>query len=296
MDVATAVDLQSEEARNESEIVFGSRKVPARYSFVRKTVGLAAEARLDWGRLLPQFGIRYDMVSGEDSIWSPAASLRYRSERGCDALGAGVSAASKLPSFYALANPLVGNKELLPERATQYEAYCERTSGAWRGRLAVFSAVYRNLVDFDAGPPPRLVNRSRIDSRGIELSVQHDITASVRAQLNGMLMNVRGASGEPPLRQRPRQQANLLLDTDAPMQLNIGANIRFIGRRFDSSIPTGDTWLRTALTLDFIVKHSSRSFDVFVGVDNLLDRRFDSTIGTNGSQRRVRAGLTWRLS
>ena len=102
-------------------------------------------------------------------------SARARRLRGGDSgftVAGAWGKAFKLPSFYALGHPLVGNPDLVPERGESYELELsqEMLDGAGRLSATWFDSEFRNAIDFDSGPPPMLVNRNRVDTEGFELA------------------------------------------------------------------------------------------------------------------------------
>ena len=111
----------------------------------------------------------------------------------------------KLPSFYALGNPIVGSPTLRKERSRGWEVGVRgRTpDGRLRGQLSYFDLRVRDLIDFD-GATNTLVNRSRLISRGIEAEVVWDATAwlSLRAGGTWNYTDFEGSPDAP--RSRPR--------------------------------------------------------------------------------------------
>ena len=61
----------------------------------------------------------------------------------------------KLPSFFALSHPLVGNPALVPETSQSIDVGISQAWWGQRGTVGVtyFASVYTNLIDFEAGPP-----------------------------------------------------------------------------------------------------------------------------------------------
>src|SRR5690606_26585408 len=125
---------------------------------------------------------------------------------------------------------------------------------AWPGRITLFGARYRDLVDFDDGPPPQLVNRARIATRGLEWRTARRFDNGWRLAVDGTWLQVRDQHGDHRLRHRPRLQAgaSLVMPLDTRHELSLG--LHHLGRRFDSAIPTGARWLDEATTLDLALR------------------------------------------
>lgn len=147
---------QTETGRLASSI-FLSEPVAASFAIRRITNNLVAETRKAFGTWSMQAGVRYERSPQQDSMLPPALSLQYQLAEDSGRVGMALSSARKLPSFYALGHPFVGNPELKPERGRQAELYYTNgDSSPWKWRVTLFRAHYRDLVDFEAGPPPRL--------------------------------------------------------------------------------------------------------------------------------------------
>ncbi len=290
------IDAQNESVTYDSRIKFGPVVIPALFKQQRETIGVVAEARYvqaHWGM---QAGVRHDHTPERSNVTTPALSILSRCANDCAMVGATWSSASKLPSFYALAHPLVGNPLLMPEKTKQFELFYDMpTNAEWRGRVTLFSARFRDLVDFDAGPPPRLINRAKIESSGIELSARRQLSNHLSLNLNGMAMHIRDPLGGMPLRQRPEQQASAQLAAKFKHGWEGSVQFKYLGRRYDSSIPTGDVWLPSRVTLDASLGLTMGSGRFFIALDNALDKRFDEVIGTAASARRARIGMVWSL-
>src|SRR5262249_30275211 len=130
------VQHQRERGALDSVIDFGAFQVPAAFALRRATSSVFAEARWQsegWGL---QGGVRGERADGDGagkdvSSTHPMLSLQHTGGNGLQ-WGASVSRASKLPSFYALGQPLVGNPLLQPETATHRELYfANAPEAAW---------------------------------------------------------------------------------------------------------------------------------------------------------------------
>lgn len=201
---------QREHGRLDSVIDFGAFMLPAAFALRRDTASAFAEARWQAGPWAVQGGVRHERYDADRSAQTssathPMLSLQRSAGEAGGSWGASVARASKPPSFYALGHPLVGNARLKAETAQQRELYYATAEDtAWSGRVTLFSARYRDLIDFDAGPPPQLINRDRIQTDGIEWRASHRFAGDWRLQLDGAWMRVRDPDGGVPLRHRPK--------------------------------------------------------------------------------------------
>ena len=293
------VDVQREHGRFDSVIDYVRFKIPARFELSRMQTGPFAELRYDDGEWNAQAGVRELIASGlsDRSVqWHPAFSVQRKFAEMNVVIGASVSTATKLPSFYALGHPLIGNAALRPERAQQREVFVASLPGqVYSYRVAAFSSRYKDLVDFDAGPPPRLVNRAQIHVDGLEAQASFDVAKGVRASADAAWMRFSDPADGTPLRGRPRLQGGARVALPITERSDVSISARYVGRRFDSSIPTGDRWL-SGYTLVNATASLRLVDDVLasLSLDNLLNRSAEETIGTSIGGRRIRINLQWR--
>lgn len=122
--------------------------------------------------LLVQGGVRLDLPEGFDEALSPRLGVSYTIAATQTTLRASWGKGFKLPSFFAVGHPLVGNPGLIPETSQSVDAGI--TQALWGRRMTVgvtyFYQTFANLIDFTAGPPPRLVNRAEVTAAGVEMS------------------------------------------------------------------------------------------------------------------------------
>lgn len=299
--LGAGVQQQRERGRFDSLIDFGFFALPAEFELRRRTDSAFAELRWQRGDWTVQGGLRHERThdDGRDDARGathPMLSLQHALGEGRGQWGVSVARSSKAPSFYALGHPLVGNASLRAERALHREIYyANDAASAWPTRITLFSARYRDLVDFDAGPPPQLVNRARIEADGLEWRGGHRFGNDWRLQLDGTWMRVRDPDGGVELRHRPRVQFGAQLAVPLGERRELSLMLRHLGRRFDSSIPTGDRWLRATTTLDLGLRQRWGPVQWLLSVDNLADARGEEVIGIDTPGRRVRLSLQWDM-
>jgi vitamin B12 transporter len=291
---------QRERGRLESAVNLGFAVLPNTFELQRHGESAFAEARWQSQAWLWQGGLRHERSDGGYSATHPMISFQ-NTLAGGGRWGASLARSAKQPSFYALGNPLVGDPSLRPERALHRELFYataaddETTAEAWAMRFTLFSARYQDLIDFDAGPPPRLVNRARIESDGLEWRLGRSFAQNWRAQFEGAWMRVRDPVDGIELRHRPRLQFSASTRWQFAERQQLAASLRFLGRRFDSSIPTGDRWLGSSTVLDFSWRQSLGPIDLQLALDNVLGRDLEESIGSDIGARRLRLSLQWRM-
>lgn len=289
------VQHQREHGVLDSRIDLGGFVLPARFDLHRGTDSMLAEARWrsrDW---IVQGGLRHERSDRGEAGTHPMLSLHYAPAHGHGQWGLSIARSAKAPSFYALGHPLVGNAQLRPERAVHRELhYASAAEAAWPVRIGLFSARYRDLVDLDAGPPPRLVNRSRIAADGVEWRGSHNFDGYGEWSLEGSWLRVR-TPGNVPLRHRPRLQWAARWRLPLNDAREVSMSVQHIGRRFDSSIPTGDCWLAPTTTLDLALRQTWGPAVLTLALDDVFDRRREDIIGDVAPGRRWRLAVQWRM-
>ena len=276
--------------------LFLEEPVPAAFAITRTTNSVYAEARRTVGRLSYHLGLRSESTPGQGSVNHPALGAQYQLGEDRGRIGFGLSSAAKLPSFFALGHPFVGNPELTRESTRQVEGYYARdwTDGS-RIRLTAFRAEFVDLVDFDAGPPPRLVNRASIESSGIEFDFRKTLGSQMSVRAQGTVMEVTVPEGGDPLRHRPRHQWLIGLDWQPVPKWQFAGDLSHIGHRFDSSIPTGGRWLDAYNEVSLSLTRRSQRWDVYVAIDNAFDSKGEEVIGTPRGGRRLRVGFRYAV-
>src|SRR5690606_7752444 len=153
------VAAQWERGASDGYLDFGI-PVPSGFDLRRTTRSVFADLDRVAGPVTFEAGLRFDSVEDGASRTTGRIGLRAALTDRL-ALKANAGTAWKAPSFYALANPFVGNPDLEPESGSSVELGLEQ-SFAGDGTLAVtvFRSRYRNLIDFVPGDVPRLENRS----------------------------------------------------------------------------------------------------------------------------------------
>ncbi|WP_170113130.1 TonB-dependent receptor plug domain-containing protein [Ahniella affigens] len=291
---------QRERGQLDSLIDLGFMLLPAEFERNRHTASVFGEARWQAAAWTIQGGVRHEQLDDGDAITHPMLAVQQQLERGLR-WGATIASSAKQPSFYALAHPLVGDPGLKVERAVHREVFIgnevdtdpSRQSDAWSWRLTWFSARYRDLIDIDSGPPPRLVNRARIESDGLEWRVGKRWTDRWHSQFEGAWMQVEDPIGGVALRQRPELQWTISTQWQVSDRAELSATLHHVGKRFDSAIPTGDRWLSAGERLDLSWRHRLGPADVRLTLDNALGERFEEAIGNDIDGRRLWLSVQW---
>jgi outer membrane receptor protein involved in Fe transport len=289
--VATAGGaLLRESGRSDGTIDFGF-PLPVSFDLARTTRSAFAEASLRPGG---GFGLnlaaRYDDVARGGHSWTGRAAVSWKPVSGGPTLFARAGEGYKLPSFYALAHPLIGNPALRSERSRNLEAGVELAGqGGDFVRLALFSNRFRDLIDFDP-ETFTTVNRDRVRAAGAELEGRWRPLPPL--SLSGALSWL-DLESPTPLRGRPRWQGSLRAAWQASAALELNAAARFNSDAFESSIPTGLVRAGGHGEADLGLRYRlSRRFTLAAALRNVTGEDYEDAVGFPAAPRAARATLT----
>ncbi len=292
------IEYQKEQGEVDSMLFFGPFALPANFALERRTRSAFTEGRVKLTeRLVAQAGFRADGTDAHGTHTSVQTGLRYDFQRSGPSIALNYGTGFKPPSFFALGHPIVGNPQLRPEESRTLELSI--ASGEyWVGhsyRAAVFRSEYRELVDFDPGPPPRLVNRDDVQIKGADIAATSKLGSrlTVHGSLTALTFDL--PEGSAPLRSRPRLRAAMHGDYKITHELGAALYGSWTGRAFDSSIPTDGLYLSPYLIADAAVNYIRGNVRFTFAVDNLLDRQYQQFIGFPGRGRRARVEVAFAL-
>jgi outer membrane cobalamin receptor len=135
LDAALGVDMQAEHGVDDGYLMFGPAKVPTHFALNRTLWAGFGEARY---QVTSDFTLsasaRYDDTGGTHHF-SPQLRADYALGDWGTKLQVAWAKAYKLPSFYALGNPIVGDPTLKPEEAENFEGGISQSLwdfGVWK--------------------------------------------------------------------------------------------------------------------------------------------------------------------
>ncbi|MBW2577628.1 MAG: TonB-dependent receptor [Deltaproteobacteria bacterium] len=269
------------------------------FEFHRVVGGPFAELnwRSDFGLIL-YGGVRADFSDESSSEVTPRVSAEYPIPVVDLVVKGSWGEGFKLPAFFSLATPVVGNPNLVAERSKGWDLALSRSFWKDRidGRIAYFEIEVRKLIDFVPALEPPLQNRSKVVSRGFEFELNAKLLDSL--DFNGNLTftdtDIRNTGDD--LLNRPRWQGALTLAWTPVESLTVRASALIVGSVKDASAATGnvtlDPWGRVDLSAAWRVrKHVS----LYVEIDNLFDSNYEEVVGFRAPGIRPRAGVRARF-
>jgi vitamin B12 transporter len=287
--LVSGVDFVTENGSDDGAVDLGFAVVPNAYDLDRSLSSAFAELGRQWSHgLTTTLAVRWDHVGGEGRASGKMGISRAVSENGSRFWGR-IGNGFKLPSFFALGNPLFGNPDLIAEKVRNAEiGYTQVFDSGSELILSVYKNRYDDLVDFDFESFTN-VNKGRIDVKGLEIRTTLDVSPSVRLQLDGSWSRISGMSG--PLRRRPERLGGASLDWSLAPRWHLGVTTRYIGSRLITSIPTGDVNAAGFIIVGANARYEPSARRTFwMGVDNLLDEAYQDAPGFPSPGTRVRLG------
>jgi len=296
LDAAVGVDMQAEHGVDDGYLMFGPARIPTHFGLNRTLWAGFAQARY---QVTPAFTLsgsaRYDDTGGTNHF-SPQLRADYSLADWGTQFQMTWAKAYKLPSFYALGNPIVGDPSLKPEEAENFEAGVTQKVGdfgVWKAEA--FATNYRDLIDFRPGAVPRLVNLSTVHVRGIETSLAltypvfgGSLTATPRLSYTNARNQLTGAS----LRDVPSWLAGGTLIWNPNADWSVSFDVNHVGRMVDNSIPTADVNLPGHTRADLAAEYRVHpNLALRLGVDNVFDRHYEDVVGFPAPGAIVRGGV-----
>jgi vitamin B12 transporter len=296
LEAASGIALQSESGRDTGMLDFGAFGLPTSFSLNRYTAAEYVQLRdLLTQELQLSGGARYDKTGGQESHFSPNAGLEYDLARTGTRLTMSWGQAFKLPSFYALGNPIVGDKTLRPETATNVSAGLSQSLVDTRIRMKIdgYDTHYGDLIDFKPGAVPKLVNLSNARARGGELSIELHATDRLDVTPTLSYTDAFDESSGAALRDVPRVLVGGTARWMPSPAITIAASFQRVGALTDNSIPTGDVRLPAHQCADVSASwRMAASLMLYASGDNIFNAHYQDVVGFPAPGAALRAGVT----
>lgn len=285
-----------EDGESDTALDFGGGFVPVPFFVRRRTGSVFGELEQALGSSVVVSGsLRFDATTDARDRVSPAAGIVVALPGTPLSLFARFGRGFRLPSFYALANPLVGNPSLAIERGRGWEAGLRYRSvrGDLALQLGYFDLSVENLHDFDAAAF-EIVARGRLLSRGVELEAEWSLAPGL-SLIGAASFNPTdfGGTSRPPLG-RPRWRGFLELHArpfpawDVQLRALAVGSSKASAAAIDGRVVTLAGYER----IDLRITHTPwPGLDVFFEIENLSDRTAREAVGFESPGIAPRIGL-----
>jgi outer membrane cobalamin receptor len=272
--------------------------IPDKFSLIRHTGDANGVLNYSTRRLNLTAGMRLDKSTDFRAVYSPSVGISYRALSRRRRLHATWGRGFKLPSFYAVADRIVGNPFLKPEFTRSFDAGIEDEflKGRVRAALTIFRSDFTDLVDFSA-QVFRLVNRSEARTQGAELSLAAPLSSRLEFRVQTSYLEWRLQNTTEPLRNTPHWQSGGGIDWRITRRWNSHVEVLGIGPRYDFQVPVPQQLVAGG----YFTANAASSYEVsprltvFARVDNLLDRRYHEYIGFPNPGMYARGGIRLRF-
>ena len=235
-------------------------------------------------------GLRNDVSKQYTDRLSPRIGLQYQPNNTTYYIN--WSEGYKLPSFFALAHPLVGNPDFKPESNESYEIGMRHKLPTMIDLdVAAFQNTYYDLIDF--GDSFVLVQRGEVQTKGVELILKKHYFNNIdwQASYTTTRFNIKNSTNT--LLKRPEWLASVRLSWTQSTQLNITANANFVGPIEDYAVPTGQRTLDSYLKLDTSFNWKWRdNWNIQLAIDNILNAQYQQSIGIDAPGIGVRLAVS----
>lgn len=188
----------------------------------------------------------------------------------------------KLPSFFAIGHPLVGNDLLVPETVRTKDIGAEYQQSNYSARISYFTHDYRNLIDFDAVEFEN-VNRPPVETSGLEAKVNWQIRQNLSWRLHGSYTDIDMPSSDTHLLGRPQLTYGTSLRYSLSEQWQFNLNYLRVDERFAVTRYSGaddEQILGTYNRFDANAQWQiNKLTQVSLSLENLTDENYYTDIG-----------------
>ena len=290
--MAIGLAYTDEDGSMNSVIDFGF-PVPALYTLTRNTKSIFAEFGLDpSAKLHITAGVRHDNADTLSEITHRIIG-RYQANE-TFLISMQYSEGFKLPSFFALGHPFVGNNNLKPERSKNYDFSVDGRfiNERLTTRLSIYDNTFADLIDFDPIAFTN-VNRSKISAKGAEISIAFNSTElfTIAGQVSYNKIDTFDVTAV--MRRRPEWKGSIQVNYKPLDTLSLMARLSINDDYFDSSIPTGMVTMNGSNQVDMSASWQANSnINIRLNVNNIFENNTEQAIGFENIGRNMMLTLS----
>lgn len=272
--------------------------MPTDFSLDRSTDSVFADINSQLtDKLLLQASVRNDDADQFGNRTSSRFGVQYQLTEPVT-LRANLGNGYKLPSFLALGHPLVGNRDLKPEKVESWDAglawkLTERLSTS----MDYFANDFRDPIDFDSELFTN-VNREQVKTSGVEWQMQwHSLDNRLNLRGHATYTDIDVKDSVSVLTGRPQWLAGLAMAWQINNRWRSSLDYQHVGEQFATSQHTGTTTLheldaypRVDASLFWSI---SDALVMNVSVENMFDNNATTAVGFPAPGVMARIGLRW---
>ncbi|NQX88868.1 MAG: TonB-dependent receptor [Halioglobus sp.] len=293
--VSVGADYRHEDGKSTGYLEFAGNRLPTDFELDRNTAGVfTGITSRPMDAMLLQAAVRYDNPEGFDSetSWHVGAQLSPIADV---MLAANWGESYKLPSFFALGQALVGNPDLVPEQGESWDVGAVwQLASTIRLGVTWFDNDYRDLVDFDDATF-RNVNRSNVQTRGVELQADWQPLDAVSIRTQGTYTDIDVKREDTRLTGRPQWVASMVLQWQVAPDWLTTLDYQFSGEQWSASRYTGEELtveLDSFHEVDWVLRWQvAKAWQLQISLDNALDEDYETAVGFPAPGREFRLGV-----
>ncbi len=288
-------DYRHEDGHSNGYLEYSGERNPTDFELDRDTRGVFANvSATPLEALLLHGSLRHDDPDGFASETSAQVGVKYAAGGGIS-LAANWGEAYKLPSFFALGHPLVGNPELQPERGESLDLGAAwQANDALRLAATLFENDFRDLVDLDI-ESFRNVNRNSVQTSGVELQADWQPLPALGLRSQATYTEIEVKNEDTVLTARPQWTASVVAEWQIAAHWSAALDYLYSGQQWAASRHTGaqvteelDDYHR----LDWVLHWQlAPAWQLQWSVDNLLDEDYATAVGFYAPRREIRIGV-----
>ncbi len=222
--INTGIDYADQQITNEDQtgILLNSEKTNYFSAFLN--------TGLDIKKFLLSASIRYDKYKDVDRELSPQLGFSYLIS---DALKirASYSQSFRAPTLPELLNPMWGNPELEPEKASSFEIGMDIYTSAVTFNLVYFNSQYENLIGYSP-VTWKYANINRADISGIEFSASLRLFDQILVWAAYTYLDTYDVLNEQELLRRPKHTISAMISYKHKY-FSISGEMIYVGKRLD---------------------------------------------------------------
>ena len=286
-----------EESGNASGFLAGT--IPSAYAISRTSLLANAQVQYSGHRLTVLVGLGFDKSTRYGEVTSPWMGASWRVNESGLRVKANWAKGFKLPSFYALADPNVGNPSLRPERSRSWDAGVEQKFGksGLAASATYFHTSYDNEVIFSAATF-KLGNLTAARMQGAELALNYAPSPRMNVGVDFLYTGWMLRNSVDPLRNVPHATGGIHASWTIAPKILLRADTAVVSRRYDYEIPVPNQTTAGGYTdINFSAEYQATgSLAVYGRIDNALNSGFHEYIGFPNPGIAVRIGVRYQVS
>lgn len=255
---------------------------------------------LDYKHFNMEAGVRYNnhSIYGNNATWSlnPSYNIDENTR-----VFINLSSAFKVPSLYQLYNQPFNNKDLQPEKSTNYEIGVQSFSNNKQNslRLVAFKRDIKDVIVFYTDPvsyESQYINRDEQHDYGFEVESSFAIGKIGQWITNFTYVDGEGKNGNSKVKnfyRRPNFSMNSNLTLEPAKNFTIMPGARFVGSRTKGEYDGGPAVMPAYYTLDFYAGYRfAKYYRVFADLRNITDQQYFDVPGYNSRQSNYTLGIS----